>query len=122
MKLRIVLRSYNKKAIESASLIFLEFLKANNCRTSGIIALPTRIKRYCVLRSPHIDKDSREHLELRISKRFFDIYEITPSILDLLFKLPIPPGVFCSLKEQASQGNFTNQKEIAQNYPISEEN
>ena len=114
MKLRIVLRSYKKEFIESASFTFLQFLKTNNCQTSGIIALPTRIKRYCVLRSPHIDKASREHFEVRTYKRFFDIHEIQPALLDLLFKLPIAPGVFCSVKEQAtflSEHNFNSEVE-----------
>jgi small subunit ribosomal protein S10 len=122
MKLRVLLRSYNSESIESASHLFLEFLRRNDCLTSGIIALPIRIKRYCVLRSPHIDKDSREHFELRIYKRFFDIFQISPAILDLLFQLPLPPGVYCSLVDQSLESSFEDVKKTAETFPTSSEN
>jgi small subunit ribosomal protein S10 len=53
---------------------------------------------FCVLRSPHVDKDSREHFEVRLHKRFIDINTNSPSILDLLLKAELPAGVSCSLK------------------------
>jgi small subunit ribosomal protein S10 len=56
-----------------------------------------KIKRFCVLRSPHVDKDSREHFELRLYKRFIDL-NTTSSNLDLLLKTELPAGVSCSLK------------------------
>jgi len=62
------------------------------------VSLPTKIKRFCVLRSPHVDKDSREHFELRLFKRFIDLSTTSPSILDLLLKTELPAGVSCSLK------------------------
>jgi small subunit ribosomal protein S10 len=68
------------------------------CSLSGVVSLPTKIKRFCVLRSPHVDKDSREHFEIRIYKRFIDINTDSPSILDLLLKTELPSGVSCSLK------------------------
>jgi len=72
-------------------------LKAE-CNVTGIVSLPTRIKRFCVLRSPHIDKDSREHFELRLYKKFIDITTDSPAILDLLLKTELASGVSCSLK------------------------
>jgi small subunit ribosomal protein S10 len=65
---------------------------------NGTIALPTRIKRFCVLRSPHVDKKSREQFEVRLYKRFIDISTNSPSILDMLLKTELPAGVSCSLK------------------------
>jgi len=73
MKFRIFLRSFDSNLINLASQELKENLSKNECQTSGIIALPLKIKRFCVLRSPHIDKDSREHFELRLYKRFLDI-------------------------------------------------
>ena len=67
--------------------------------------LPTKIKKFCVLRSPHIDKDSREHFEIRIYKRFIDITTTSPAILDLLLKTELPSGVSCSLKILESKVN-----------------
>ena len=62
------------------------------------MSLPTKIKRFCVLRSPHVDKDSREHFELRIYKKFVDITTESATILDSLLKTELPAGVSCSLK------------------------
>jgi small subunit ribosomal protein S10 len=98
MKFRLILRSYNPYAINIVCRRFLKFFETNGCETSKLIRLPTKIKRFCVLRSPHIDKASREHFELRIYKRFIDITNITPPILDLFLRLTIPSGVFCDLK------------------------
>jgi small subunit ribosomal protein S10 len=57
-----------------------------------------KIKKFCVLRSPHIDKDSREHFELRLYKRFIDLDANSPLILDTLLKTELPAGINCSLK------------------------
>lgn len=73
-------------------------LLRTDCKVTGIVSLPIRIKRFCVLRSPHIDKDSREHFELRLYKKFIDITTNSPTILDLLLKTELSSGVACSLK------------------------
>jgi len=98
MKFRIFLRSFDSNLINLASQELKENLSKNECQTSGIIALPLKIKRFCVLRSPHIDKDSREHFELRLYKRFLDITTDSLVILDALIKIELPAGVSCSLK------------------------
>lgn len=98
MKFRILLRSFNNDLINLASDQLRGALLTTDCKVSGVISLPTRIKRFCVLRSPHVDKDSREHFELRISKKFIDINTNSPSILDLLLRTELPSGVSCSLK------------------------
>lgn len=98
MKFRILLKSFDKSFINMASEQLSDTLVKSECEITGVVALPTRIKRFCVLRSPHVDKKSREHFELRIYKRFIDITTLSPSILDLLLKTELPSGVSCSLK------------------------
>ena len=98
MKFRILLRSFEKDLINTACQELKETLAKTDCNVAGVISLPTRIKRFCVLRSPHVDKDSREHFEVRLHKRFIDINTNSPSILDLLLKAELPAGVSCSLK------------------------
>ena len=98
MKFRILLKSFDNELINLASLQLRETLLKTECHINGVVALPTKIKRFCVLRSPHIDKDSREHFELRMYKRFIDIGTSSPSIFDLLLKTELPAGVSCSLK------------------------
>jgi small subunit ribosomal protein S10 len=98
MKFRIFFRSFDNDLINQASTQLKSVLEKADCEISGVIALPLKIKRFCVLRSPHIDKDSREHFELRLYKRFIDITTTSISILDFLFKIELPAGVSCSLK------------------------
>jgi len=98
MKFRILLKSFNNDIIKLASEQLRTTLLKTDCELNGVVSLPIKIKRFCVLRSPHIDKDSREHFELRLYKRFIDISTISPSILDLLLKTELPAGVACSLK------------------------
>ncbi|MCR9073296.1 MAG: 30S ribosomal protein S10 [Alphaproteobacteria bacterium] len=98
MKFRILLRSFDSELINKASQQLYDTLIGTDCTISGAVSLPTRIKRFCVLRSPHVDKDSREHFEVRLSKRFFDISTNSTKIVDLLLKTELPSGVACSLK------------------------
>lgn len=65
---------------------------------AGPIALPTKRKIYCVLRSPHVDKDSREHFEIRSHRRLIDIYEPSSQTIDALMKLNLPSGVDIEVK------------------------
>jgi small subunit ribosomal protein S10 len=100
MKFRILLRSFNNELINLACQQLRTTLLTgeNDCKINGVVSLPIKIKRFCVLRSPHIDKDSREHFEIRQYKRFIDLNTESPSILDLLLKTELPAGVSCSLK------------------------
>jgi len=98
MKFRILLRSFDNELINLASQQLRSILLQTECKVRGVVALPTKIKRFCVLRSPHVDKDSREHFEVRLYKRFVDINTDSPAILDLLLKTELPAGVSCSLK------------------------
>lgn len=98
MKFRILLRSFDNDLITLASQQLRSILLKTDCELNGAVSLPTKIKRFCVLRSPHVDKDSREHFELRLYKKFVDIKTISPVIIDLLLKMELPAGVSCALK------------------------
>lgn len=98
MKFRFTLKSFNKNTINKASKNLYLLCKNLNCKISGIVALPIRIKKYCVLRSPHVNKDSRETFEMRIYKQFFDIILEDSYCLNELLALEIPYGVSCSFK------------------------
>jgi small subunit ribosomal protein S10 len=98
MKFRIFLKSFKSELIQLALKELKEQLEKSECSYTGTISLPMRIKKFCVLRSPHVDKDSREHFEIRLYKSFFDLTANSPSVLDLLLKAELPSGVSCSLK------------------------
>jgi small subunit ribosomal protein S10 len=109
MKFRIFLKSFDKDLISLASEQLRQTLIQTNCELHGVVALPIRIKRFCVLRSPHIDKDSREHFEVRFYKRFIDLTTDSPSVFDFLLKTELPSGVLCSLK-MLKEKNFETKK------------
>jgi len=97
-KIRIRLKSYDHSAIETAAKEIVEHAKRTNARVCGPIPVPTRIERYTVLRSPHIDKKSREQFEMRTHKRLLDILEPTTQTVDALMKLELPAGVDVEIK------------------------
>jgi small subunit ribosomal protein S10 len=98
MKLRFFLKSFDQALIKQALDEITPILANINCEVRGCVALPMKIKRFCVIRSPHIDKDSREHFEIRIYKQFFDFSVDNPENLNLLFKANLPAGLSCFLK------------------------
>ncbi|MCP4330562.1 MAG: 30S ribosomal protein S10 [Alphaproteobacteria bacterium] len=94
-KIRIYLKSFNHKIIEQACnliKISLNSKKSLN-KICGPVSFPTKKKIYCVLRSPHVDKDSREHFEIRQYKKLIDIHTDSSEIFDILFFLNFPAGV-----------------------------
>lgn len=97
MKFRFFFKSFNNEVSAKFAEEVKQTLEKTQCKVSGVIALPMRLKRFCVLRSPHIDKDSREHFEVRIYKRFIDVSSDSPGILNVLFKMEVPAGLACSL-------------------------
>lgn len=98
MKFRILLKSFDNELINFASQQLRSTLLQTDCELKGVVSLPTKIKKFCVLRSPHIDKDSREHFEVRLYKRFIDLKANSPAVLDALLKTELPAGINCSLK------------------------
>lgn len=97
-KIRIKLRAYNHTLLNYSCSKILDTASKTNARIAGPIPLPTKRKIYCVLRSPHVDKDSREHFEIRSHSRIIDIYTPSSHTIDSLMKLNIPAGVDIEVK------------------------
>ena len=97
-KIRIRLRAYDYKLLDQSAQEIVETAKRTGARVAGPIPLPTTIYRTCVLRSPHIDKKSREHFEVRTHKRLLDILEPTQQTVDALMKLDLSAGVDVEIK------------------------
>ena len=94
-KIRIRLESFNNELLVSSCQKLKNILQNIDVNSLGIVSLPTKKRIYCVLRSPHVDKDSREHFEIRIHKRILEIYyDSEVPIFDLLSEADLPPGVF----------------------------
>ena len=96
--IRIRLKAYDSKLLDQSATEIVETAKRTGARVSGPIPLPTRINRFTVLRSPHVDKKSREQFEIRTHKRLLDILEPTQQTLDALMKLDLSAGVDVEIK------------------------
>ena len=93
-KIRVRLESFNHELSTSSCRKIINLLQTNDVNKFSMVPLPTDKRIYCVLRSPHVDKDSREHFEIRIHKRILDIsYDPSINIFDLLSKSDLPPGI-----------------------------
>jgi len=97
-KIRIRMEAYDHRALDASAKEIVEHARRTNARVSGPIPLPTRIERYTVLRSPHVDKKSREQFELRTHKRLIDIFEANARTVEILNRLVVPAGVFVKIK------------------------
>jgi small subunit ribosomal protein S10 len=94
-KIRVRLESFNHELLASSCQKIVNLLQNTSLSSIGVVPLPTRKRIYCVLRSPHVDKDSREHFEIRIHKRILEIYyDSEVPIFDLLSEADLPSGVF----------------------------
>ena len=92
------MEAYDHRALDASAKEIVEHAKRTNARVCGPIPMPTRVERYTVLRSPHIDKKSREQFEMRTHKRLLYIEEPTPQTIDALMKLDLPAGVDVEIK------------------------
>ena len=93
-KIRIRLESFNHELLIASCRKIIDITQNINLSNLSVVTLPTDKRIYCVLRSPHVDKDSREHFEIRIHKRILEIYyDPTINIFDLLSESELPPGV-----------------------------
>ena len=92
-QIRIKLKAYDNYVVDESARKIAETVIKTQAKVKGPIPLPTKIHRYCVIRSPHVDKKSREHFEMRIHKRLIDIVEPTPKTVDSLMRLDLPAGV-----------------------------
>lgn len=97
-KIRIRLRAFDHQLLDKSTGDIVETAKRTGARVAGPIPLPTEIRRYTVLRSPHADKKSREQFEIRTHKRLLDILEPTQQTLDALMKLDLSAGVDVEIK------------------------
>ncbi|HAW60593.1 MAG TPA: 30S ribosomal protein S10 [Actinobacteria bacterium] len=97
-KIRIRLKAYDHEIIDQSAKKIVDTVKRTGARISGPIPLPTERSLYCVLRSPHVDKDSREQFEMCVHKRLIDILEPTPKTVDSLMRLDLPAGVDIEIK------------------------
>ena len=92
-RIRVSLKAYDHKLIDLSAEKIVETAKRTDAKVAGPIPLPTKRRIYCVLRSPHVDKKSREHFEMRTHKRIIDIYDPTQSTMEELRRLDLPAGV-----------------------------
>jgi len=97
-RIRIRLKAYDHRLVDQAAKEIVETAKETGARVAGPIPLPTVINKYCVLRSPHVNKKSREQFEIRTHKRLLDILEPTHQTIDALMKLDLPAGVDVEIK------------------------
>ena len=96
--IRIRLKAYDHRVLDTSAKEILETAKRTGADVRGPIPLPTRIEKFTVLRSPHIDKKSREQFEIRTHKRLMDIIDPTPQTVDALMKLDLAAGVDGEIK------------------------
>lgn len=97
-KIRIRLKAYDHRILDQAVGEIVETAKRTGAKVAGPIPLPTVLNKFTVLRSPHVDKKSREQFEIRTHKRLLDILEPTPQTVDALMKLDLSAGVDIEIK------------------------
>ena len=97
-KIRIRLKAYDHKLLDQSAVEIVDTVKRTGAKVVGPIPLPTIINKYCVLRSPHVDKKSREQFEMRTHKRLLDILEPTQQTVDALMRLDLSAGVDVEIK------------------------
>ncbi len=97
-KIRIRLKAYDHRLLDQSTREIVDTAKKTGARVVGPIPLPTMIEKYCVLRSPHVDKKSREQFEMRTHKRLLDILEPTQQTVDALMKLDLSAGIDVEIK------------------------
>lgn len=97
-KIRIRLKAFDRRLLDTSCEKIVDTANRTNATAIGPIPLPTKRRIYCVLRSPHVDKDSREHFESRTHRRIIDIYQPSSKTIDALMKLDLPSGVDIEVK------------------------
>ena len=95
---KIRLKAYDHRLIDASAEKIVETAKRTGAQVSGPVPLPTEKNIYTILRSPHVNKDSREQFEMRTHKRLIDILEPTPKTMDSLMRLDLPAGVDIEIK------------------------
>jgi len=103
-KIRLKLRAYDHRVLDKSVGAILDAVKRSGAELVGPMPLPTKIKRYTVLRSPHVNKDSREQFEMRVHARMIDIVSATSETVDLLMKIDLAPEVDVEVRSMANKG------------------
>ena len=96
--IRVRLRAYDHRVLDQSTQEIVNTAKRTGANVRGPIPLPTKIEKFCVLRSPHVNKKSREQFEMRTHKRLIDIIEPTSEVMDALMRLELPAGVDVEIK------------------------
>ena len=96
--IRIRLKAFDHRVLDQSTIEIVNTAKRTGAQVRGPIPLPTNIEKYTVLRSPHVDKKSREQFEIRTHKRVLDIVDPTPETVDALMKLDLASGVDVEIK------------------------
>lgn len=97
-KIRIKLKAYDHRILDQSAQEIVNTARRTGAKVSGPVPLPTKVEIFTVIRSPHIDKESREQFQLRTHKRLIEIREPTAKTIDALRKLNLPAGVFVEIK------------------------
>lgn len=97
-KVRIKLKSFDHQVLDQSAVQIVETAEQTGAQVAGPVPLPTHIQKFCVIRSPFIDKDSREQFEIRTHKRLIDILEPTSKTIEALTRLNLPSGVDVEIK------------------------
>lgn len=97
-KIRIKLKGYDYKILDKAVRDIVTTAKRTGAKVIGPVPLPTRIEKFTIIKSPHVDKDGREQFEIRTHKRLVDIFEHNPQTIDALMKLELSAGVDVEIK------------------------
>ncbi len=92
-KIRLKLKAYDHRVLDRSVAAIVEAVKRTGAQIKGPVPMPTKIKRYTVLKSPHVNKDSREQFEMRVHARMIDIVSATSDTVDSLMKLDLAPEV-----------------------------
>jgi len=97
-KLRIALKAYETSLLNDSCTQIINAVETGGVKAIGPIPLPTKRRIYCVLRSPHVNKDAREHFEMRTHKKIIDVYKPTDDVMENLRKLDLAAGVDIEIK------------------------
>jgi small subunit ribosomal protein S10 len=98
-RIRVRLRGFDTELVDQSAKSIVQTVQKSGAKVAGPIPLPTRINKFTVLRSPHVNKKAREQFEMRTHKRLIDIMEPTPAVMDALMKLELPAGVDVEIKQ-----------------------
>ena len=97
-KIRIRLKAFDHRVLDTSASQIAETAKRSGATVAGPIPLPTEINKFCILTSPHVNKDAREHYEMRTHKRLIDIVNPTQKTMEALMQLNLPSGVDIQIK------------------------